>query len=161
MTADPSATGSAARPAWFVEPTLGQRFFGWLLDGLIFVPVSIALRLVTGRPHLAFVVAGALRGIYEITLTARTGRTVGKIAMGTSAVDAVDARVISVSRAVVRWLVLSGVTLALSVIVFHGVSPAAPYLTIVGLTVLPAPLHRGLHDRAAGTVVTSVRTLKD
>ena len=144
---------SAAPPDWFVEPSLGQRFLGSIIDSVVLLPVS-AVYLVEWNLLTVLLVLAA-RAVYEISLTARTGRTVGKLAMGTAALDAVDGSVISVPRATTRWLVLSGLPGALLLVA----SPlGALYSIAIACSVLPSPLHRGFHDRAARTLVTSLRT---
>lgn len=88
----------------------------------------------------------ALWAAYRIGATARTGRTVGKWLLGIAVVDAADPRRNpSLTQSVRRFLVPQGVGLV--PLPFTG---WVPYLWI-----LRDPQRRGLHDKAAGTLVVS------
>jgi uncharacterized RDD family membrane protein YckC len=139
-------------PRWFDEPSLAQRFFGSMIDSLVLLPVSAVYFFWSGAGALAFVVA--VHAVYEIGLTASRGQTVGKRFVGTRVVDSVDGDLIDVKRATMRWLALGGI--------FSLASLGSPnlsvvpgiYVLVVGVMVLRPPLHEGLHDRVAGTLVT-------
>jgi hypothetical protein len=62
------------------------------------------------------------------------------------------------AKIALRWLVLvAGSLFALVIPAFDNVDIV--YTLVVLLPVLRPPLHRGLHDIASGTVVTSLRTV--
>ena len=95
---------------------------------------------------LAVLSVYALWAVYRIVATARTGRTVGKWLLGIAVVDAADPRRNpSLVQAVRRFLVPQGAGLV--PLPFTG---WVPYLWI-----MRDPLRRGLHDKAAGTMVVS------
>jgi uncharacterized RDD family membrane protein YckC len=86
----------------------------------------------------------ALWAAYRIVVTARTGQTLGKRLLGIAVVDAADPRRNpSVVQCVRRFLVPQGAGLV--PLPFTG---WAPYVWI-----LRDPQRRGLHDKAAGTLV--------
>ena len=154
MAEDTSQTKSV--PPGFAEPTFGQRILARLIDALVFLPVALLLNvLVEGRARAA---AGlALVAMYEILLVSRRGQTIGKMVMGTRIVDRASGSVPDPGHVALRVLVLVAASLITLVIpAFENVDRV--YSLAVLLPILRPPLHRGLHDFAAGTVVTSLRT---
>ena len=137
--------------------SLGQRGAGALVDGLLTSMVAIVpliLGLVdfdTRDPALPaeLVLALFLFGaVYTIVPTALWGQTPGKIAMGTRVVVDEDGTLPGWWRSAVRWAVAG----------FGGRLPyVGPAVSLaVMATVALDRRRRGLHDRAAGTVVVRV-----
>lgn len=134
--------------------SVGQRIAGALVDGLltsmvVVVPLLLGLvdvdRLQTGIPPgwaLALVVFAA---VYTVVPVALWGQTMGKLAVGTRVVAEADGSLPGWRRSVVRWG-LPGLVGRLPVI---GLFVS---LAIMGSLVLD-PRRRGLHDKAAGTIV--------
>jgi uncharacterized RDD family membrane protein YckC len=88
----------------------------------------------------------ALWAAYRVVATARTGRTVGKWLLGIAVVDAADPRRNpSLTQSVRRFLVPQ-----VAGLVPLPLTGWAPYVWI-----LRDPQRRGLHDKAAGTLVVS------
>ena len=140
-------------PPGFIEPTFGQRLIGGVLDGLVLLPVALLFE-VLGRGPAVDIAGFALASAYYVGLTARNGQTVAKRVVGTRVVDRATGMVPSVRQAVLRWLVLGAGGLVAASIPLEAAGPV--YTAVVLGGVLFQPLHRGLHDRAAGTVVTAL-----
>jgi uncharacterized RDD family membrane protein YckC len=145
-------TAPASSPAWFVEPTFGQRLTAATADGFLFLVVAVLLgRLPVAEPAFRAALL-ALDAAYVIGGVALTGRTLGKHALGLRVVDARTGELPGLGPAAARW-----VTVTLPVLVpwfvpaLRGIAPLATLA--IYLPILRPPLHRGLHDRAAGTVV--------
>lgn len=141
-------------PPGFLEPTIGQRVLARLVDIAVLLPVLLLIgALADGSVRVA---AGlAVVAAYEILFVSRRGQTVGKIVMRTQIVDRSSGSVPEPGQVTVRWLVV----IAGSVVV--AVFPALEYLDSVYILVVLAPilrppLHRGVHDLVAKTVVTSL-----
>lgn len=133
-------------PPGFVEPTFGQRLLGAVVDGALVAAVAFVVR--------APVVVLALTAIYSITCTTLTGRTLGKRLLGTRVVHRTTGGRPSPANATIRWLLPAAGSL-IAAFVVPDLDPLAPgWAFVVLLPILQPPLHRGLHDRAAGTVVT-------
>jgi len=150
MAAPPPALRA---PPGFVEPTFGRRLGGALVDlAVLFVPVVLLRATVAGG--LGATAALVVVAAYHVVLTARDGRTLGKAAVGTRVVDLESGAVPSPGQALRRWLtVIAGSLVA-------AIAPAldlvgAIYGVVVLVPILSGPLHRGLHDRVASTVVTA------
>jgi uncharacterized RDD family membrane protein YckC len=155
--AQPRATDGTTptpTPAWFVEPTFGQRLIAALADGLLLVLVTVVVgQLPIPEPAFRATML-SLNAMYVIGGVALTGRTLGKLALGLRVVDVRTGRLPGLGSAVVRWAVP---TLPVLVPLFvPALRAIAPFVTLaIYLPILRPPLHRGLHDRAAGTVVTT------
>jgi uncharacterized RDD family membrane protein YckC len=126
------------------------------LDALLIgLAGGIAIVLVGDSPTGA-AASLAVSFVYATAFTARTGRTPGKLATGTCAVGRTSGDVPTFRQAAVRWLVV--IAASVVALVLPAIAPVAPFYGLAVLApVLGAPLHQGLHDRAADTVVTSVR----
>lgn len=151
MTALP--TPAEPVPTWFREPSMARRLCAAVIDSIITAPLLVALQLLLPR-HADMIAMVALRGLYEVVLVARSGQTVGKAVVGTKIVMLADSSIPSPRTAAIRWIVSGG-------FMFFGriaVEPLGFVLGLMGIVVLipilQPPLHRGLHDRCAGTVVT-------
>src|SRR5437879_5565850 len=129
----------------YVEPTFGQRLLARFVDGLIVSVPALILRLLPGGISLGVVLWFA----YEIGFTARDGRTVGKRLLGTR-VETVDGGDATVRQVVIRAVVL-GLGLVVTMPLALGRGFAATWMFVIVLPALAPPLHRGIHDRLAGT----------
>ena len=143
-------------PPGFVEPTFGQRLLARLVDSAVLLPMA-SLIGVLAEGQVRTATGLAVAAVYEILLVSLRGQTVGKIAMETRIVDRESGSLPGTAQIALRWLVLvAGSLFALVIPVFDNVDIV--YTLVVLLPILRPPLHRGLHDTASGTVVTSLRT---
>ena len=140
-------------PPGFREPSIVQRFVGAVLDGFVLMPLA-AISLAVDDEWAAVVVP-LLGAAYQVGMHARDGQTLGKKAMGTRVVHQDTGEQISLGQAVVRWAIFLLGTLAAWALDWDGAD--ALWALLVLLPVLRPPLHQGLHDLAAKTVVTSLR----
>ena len=140
--------------AAFVAPTFGQRLLGRILDSLLALPVFLLLAAALdgfASQVIPFTIAAA----YEIIGIAVWGQTVGKRIVGTKVVSTVS-DTLEPEQAVVRFLAYGGLGFVLSAL---GAGLVAELVTLViVLPILRGPLHRGLHDVAARTIVVPTRT---
>jgi uncharacterized RDD family membrane protein YckC len=152
--ADERQRASDRRPAHFVEPAFGQRLLARLVDTLVALPlVGIAGIVPAGRGRVA--VGLLLVAVYEITFVMKRGQTLGKILMGTRIVDRDTGELPDARQAIVRWLTVVAASL-ISFVIPAFDSPITPiYTLLVFVPIMRSPLHLGLHDLAAGTIVTS------
>ncbi len=140
-------------PAWFGEPSFGQRLAAAFVDGLLLGLLALAVvRLPLGltAQRALLTAAGAL---YLILTTALTGRTLGKRLLGLRVVDITTGELCSLRAATLRWLVPAAPALV------SYVSPVIASYTawfsfVVFVPILRSPQHRGVHDLVAGTIVT-------
>jgi uncharacterized RDD family membrane protein YckC len=138
----------AERSSDYREPAFLTRVVARLVDQLVFIPLAVAVVVLAIRvgPLLSI-----LAGVYEVWLTAWRGQTVGKMFMGVQVVDRSTGGPISPRSSVIRWATW-GVPMILAELLLPS---AAPFLVIVVFApILRPPLHRGLHDLTAHTVVT-------
>lgn len=139
--------------------TLARRIGGYLLDQLIIVVPVVAVALAVGfepddtiseRELWGLSVATlAVSFVYHTLMIGFLGRTVGKLAAGTVVVRAADGGRLGWSASTMRALVPQAAG-AVPVIGF-GLG-----LAVYGMAVFD-PLRRGLHDRAAGSLVVRDR----
>jgi uncharacterized RDD family membrane protein YckC len=137
--------------------SIWQRIGGALVDGLL-TSMVVVVPLMLGQIDIESLEDGLPVGIlmglfvfgaiYTIVPTALWGQTLGKIAVGSRVVAEADGSLPGWRRAAVRWAVPS-------------VVGRLPYIGIwVSLAVMGSlvidPRRRGLHDRAAGTIVVRV-----
>jgi uncharacterized RDD family membrane protein YckC len=133
-----------------------------LLLGALGVAVDGALGLFeVGRDeNLALLVGGVLVGVdflYFVGFwTSGLRATLGMRMLRLSVLDAATAKTVSVNDALLRWLALSGAVAILTLV--PGLSGYIGLLSLIWLVVLLGttalnPLHQGLHDRWARTVV--------
>jgi uncharacterized RDD family membrane protein YckC len=134
---------------------MSRRAVGALIDQVVvLIPITVVAVALGATHHLSkttLVIANvallAVAFVYETLMIATCGRTVGKFAMGTRVVSAVDGDRPGWSSAAQRSIVpllcgtVPSVGLLLGVVVY-------------GLA-LVHPRRQGLHDRAAGTLVVS------
>jgi uncharacterized RDD family membrane protein YckC len=139
------------------------RFFANMFDSIFVTAVGILLTLlVTGEMHgwqqsIGFTM---LYAVYEVGMIAFFGRTLGKrvlrqrVVVGTKSLDAPGVRV-----SFLRYAVKSAFFLYL--LTFVGVPSSVIDFVVfvivlaVTLSLLSNSLHRGFHDRIAGTYVVS------
>lgn len=142
-----------AGPPDYEEPVFGQRLLGRLADAVLMLPVvAVVGFLVEGRGGAALALAAVTA--YEVGMVSATGRTVGKVLLGTRIVDARTGAPPIPLQAVLRWSVLAGgAFVALLVPALDGIQ--AVWALLVVLPVLRGPLHQGVHDRVARTVVVA------
>jgi uncharacterized RDD family membrane protein YckC len=132
---------------------MGSRLFARLVDSLLLAPVVLVAAVVLGDAWWASVVGLVVATVYEIALTSWRGQTAGKILFRLRVVDGVTGEGPAPVSLVLRWLVLDiGTIGAIAVPELRGVASLIGFVVIV--VALRPPLHRGLHDLAAGTVVT-------
>lgn len=142
-----------AGPPDYEEPVFGQRLLARVADVVLMAPLVLAARFVVdgqGGAALALAVVTA----YEVGMVALGGRTVGKALFGTRIVDVRTGRPPIPLQAVLRWAtVAAGAVLVLLVPALAGVEVV--WLWLVVLPLLKGPLHQGVHDRVARTVVVA------
>jgi uncharacterized RDD family membrane protein YckC len=135
--------------------SLAQRLGGVVIDGLL-TSMVVVVPLLLGMIHFDTVAdltisAGwaaalvAFGAVYTIVPTALWGQTAGKLAVGTRVVVEADGSVPGWRRSAVRWFVSEGV----GRIAYVGLWIS---LAVIVSVVIDAR-RRGLHDRAAGTIV--------
>lgn len=126
-----------------------------LVDTLVLLPVILLIAAVaTGQARSALGLA--VVAAYEVALVARNGQTLGKVAMGTRVVDRNSGAIPSLKQAIVRWLVV--IAGAVAALVIPALEPIEVIYTIAVLApIIRPPLHQGIHDIVAGTVVSSDR----
>jgi len=140
--------------AAFIAPTFGQRLIGRILDSLIALPVFVLLALALSG-FVSQVIPFTIAAAYEIVAIAVWGQTVGKWLVGTRVVSTVS-DTLQPEQAVVRFLAYGGLGFLLTALGAHLVAELVTFVII--LPVLRSPLHRGLHDMAARTIVVPTRT---
>jgi uncharacterized RDD family membrane protein YckC len=147
--------------------SLARRFIGAVIDSfLTLVLFGVLLRHVVARgqpmPSARYSlrwlgVVESLGALYVIVPTALWGWTLGKRVVGTRV--SVDQHVPGWWRSCIRWAVAFGPSVLVAP--WHAQGWARVLATVVWpfavyVGILTDPLRRGLHDRAAGTVVVAV-----
>ena len=94
----------------------------------------------------------ALVAVYEIGLVAARGQTLGKVAVKVRVVDAMSAELPTLSQAIRRYLPLYVPAFGLSLL---AVNAAVLPALVIAISIAIDPYRRGLHDKAAGTIVVS------
>jgi uncharacterized RDD family membrane protein YckC len=140
--------------AAFIAPTFGQRLLGRIIDSLITLPVFVVIGLALNG-FVSQVIPFTIAAAYEIIGIAVWGQTFGKRIVGTRVVSMVSVT-LQPEQAVVRFLAYGGLGFLLTAV---GANLVGELVTlVVVLPVLRAPLHRGLHDVAARTIVVPTRS---
>lgn len=131
----------------------GQRLAGALVDGALF---QIASLLLVGVGQRA---AGAITAVaylaYEVVMVVWRGQTLAKLALGTRVVDGGSGRVPTLWQAATRAAVPLAGVVADAALGSAGVGVL--WVIVVYGSVAVDERHRGLHDRAAGTLVVADR----
>ena len=135
-----------------MEPSLVRRLGARLLDGVVLAPVVFA-GLLFDQP-MRILVLTLVQAVYEITFVARDGQTLGKRWLGLRVADRDTGEVPTLNQAALRFAVPEISTVAQ--LTSDGLGGLV--LLVVFLPILKGPLHRGIHDHAAGTIVTACRT---
>jgi uncharacterized RDD family membrane protein YckC len=138
-----------------VPARVADRVFARLVDGVLLLPVALFTALLPEAT--ALVVSIAVSGAYEIGFITARGQTPGKRFVGLKVLhygyDALPAP----SQAALRYLLLqiAGWVAGFgSFEALRAVGLSWPWVLLV--TAMVHPLHRGWHDRIAGTIVVDV-----
>jgi uncharacterized RDD family membrane protein YckC len=133
-----------------VEPGgLGKRFLARIVDALVFIPITIAVLVITKDSSLGAKLAGnlcqlILAAIYESLMLARFGKTLGKMAAGVKVVSLETGQIPAMDAVVKRTC-------------FYTFSVVAVYIGALVTYLSPlfdsSPRRRGWPDKWAGTVV--------
>jgi uncharacterized RDD family membrane protein YckC len=136
--------------------TVGERAVGFAADvalaGTVLLSPGMLLEgavrpedLGPGLTRLVVLVAFVFLALYEVVPTALSGRTPGKAIVGTQVVRIGDDRPPGWKRSILRWI-LPALAFQISVVGW--------VIAILLRAVLVLdPLHRGVPDRLAGTIV--------
>jgi uncharacterized RDD family membrane protein YckC len=141
--------------------SIGQRAVARIIDtALIAIPLSVVTivwfsetdngELSIGAPSWVIALFFAIDLAYEVTMVRLFGRTLGKMALGIRIVRIPDGQRPDWGQSGVRYLV-PGVADAIPVW-FSGLFAIGIYLTAMF-----DPAYRGVHDKAAGTLVLRTR----
>ena len=145
----PEAVGGACSPA--IAPP-GARLAGAVVDGALLQVAGLSL--VGAGPAVAAAVSTVTYLAYEVAMVATQGRTLGKLAVGTSVVDGAGGGRPTLWQAATRAVVpLAGVVVDAAL---GSPGVGAFWVFAVYGSLLLDERRRGLHDRAAGTVVAAV-----
>lgn len=141
------------------EPAgVARRFAGNVLDSLLLWGVTVAIAFGVGlfqggnifRLGLIFpVIVYVLSGVYEISMLATRGATVGKMATGARVVGPAG-RKPTLAQAIIRWAVKALPGGIPNIGIFYGLGNIVAALA-------DQPRLRALHDRAASTQVVKSR----
>ena len=147
-----------------------RRLLGVLVDGIIggvaaFVVDASLNRSTAAGSWASWILLQVAYASYVIMTIAIWGRTLGKVVAGTRVVVRGTSMTPGWGRAAVRWAVPSALSLGSVALVTVNFSPALrlagwAWIIIVYAGVVAAPLHQGLHDRAAHTIVIVERNAR-
>lgn len=150
--------GPSIAPRW-------RRLLVFLVESYLLAAVGLGLARVLPASGAWIVVIGLLVA-NGVVLVATTGRTVGMHVLDLRIVDAIDGRSPGWLRSTVRFGVLAGPGVILAALgplagpgldqVLRGV--ANLWLVVCVAPILVDPYRRGLHDRAAATLVVVARS---
>ena len=149
MEAEPAGDEGASPP--LARP--GQRLGGALIDGATLQVVALVLG-GAGRP-VAAALGATVYLAYVVALTVLRGQTLGKVAMGAKVVDEGTGQLPGLWQAATRAVVpLAGVVVDVAL----GAAVVGMFwaLTVYGWLLFDER-RRGVHDKAAGTVVVEVK----
>ena len=150
MTDVPPGDGTDGDRAALATP--GQRLGGALVDGALLQVAALALAGLD-RP-IAAVVSTTVYLAYVVASVAVRGQTLGKVALGARVVDTATVGLPTLWQAATRAVVpLAGVVVDVAL----GITAVGAFwvLTVYGWLLVDEH-RRGLHDKAAGTVVVDV-----
>lgn len=145
-----------------VPAPLGSRFMASFLDSLILgVPFVVLLVLRGGLAQgnlyghgVVRVLAGlgvtAATGVYQVAFLVLRGQTPGKMATAVRVVDVSTGQLPTVGQALRRYAAMYLAAAIVSLLLPGGSSLLG---IVVGISVLADAKHRGLHDKAAATIV--------
>ncbi|HVM03439.1 MAG TPA: RDD family protein [Acidimicrobiales bacterium] len=147
-----SGAGPAPAPPAEAPAAPSQRLGGALVDGAAFQ--LAALGLAGLDTTLAAALSTAAYLAYVVGLTVLRGQTLGKMALGTRVVDAGTGALPTLWQASTRTIVpLAGLVVDVAL---GTAAVGAFWVLVVYGWLLVDDRRRGLHDRAAGTVVMDV-----
>lgn len=151
---EPEVDGDPVLPVGDRLATPGQRLGGALVDGAVLQLVGLLLTDVDLGVAAALTTAAYL--VYEVALVAVRGQTLGKMALGTRVVDAGTGSLPTLWQAATRAVLpMAGVVIDVAT----GTAAVGAFwvLAVYGSLLLD-DRRRGLHDKAAGTLVTALPT---
>ena len=132
--------------------TPAQRLGGAVVDGALLQVAGLALVGLDRPVAAALSTAGYL--VYEVVMVVLRGQTLGKMALGTRVVGDPSGRLPSLWQAATRAVVpMAGVLVEVGI----GLTAVGAFwvLAVYGSLLLD-DRRRGLHDKAAGTMVTAL-----
>lgn len=152
----PARSRPSAPPDTDQLASVGQRAVGFAADvalagtvlltpGMLLSGAVSAKDLGPGLTELLQVVGFVFLAMYEVIPTALWGRTPGKAVVGTRVVGVGDGAVPGFKRAILRW--------ALPAVAFQVHVVGWAIAVLLRAVLVADPLHRGVHDRLAGTIV--------
>ena len=132
--------------------TPGQRLAGAFVDGAVLQAAGLAL--LGTDATVATALSTLLYLTYQVTMVAGRGQTLGKLALGAKVVDGAGGGRPTLWQAATRAVVpLAGVVVDVAL---GSATVGALWVFTVYGALLFDDRRRGLHDRAAGTVVVAV-----
>lgn len=167
---EPLATGSGG----FVIASVGSRLGAWLLDGVItfsgIVLLAGAFGLVLAAtemgsdPLIESAIYTALLGFFYVYFvgfwTSKGKATPGMRAFKLQVANAADGKRLDIGSATIRWLALGyGFSLFAVIPLLSGLAGLAAFIWSIVLlaTTSNNPMHQGLHDNWAGSVVVRLQ----
>lgn len=147
----PPEPSTAARPPSRGVAAPAARLFGAVVDSAVLEVVGIAMIGAGGATVIALSTVAYLA--YEIAMVVTRGQTLGKMALGTVVTDAAGGGRPTLWQATTRAVVpLAGVVVD---VILGTAAVGALWVFAVYGSLLVDERRRGLHDRAAGTLVVS------
>ncbi|NNH06342.1 FHA domain-containing protein, partial [Cellulomonas fimi] len=131
--------------------TVGARLGAYLVDAAAVSVVGVATLLLTGRPALAGLLAAEVV-VGLVVWEARTGRTLGNLALGLRAARVESPYALGAGRAGLRALVLAA---------GHLVAGLGQWVVVGSVAADSSPRRQGWHDRAGRAVVVDVRRMPE
>ncbi len=138
--------------------TAARRLGGFALDSIVYILMALVVLIMAGTdfqaladgeatiPNSVLLADLLLVGVYQVTLTATTGQTIGKMIVRTRVVDEDTGAMPGWQQSFLRW----GAPAAI------GIVPWIGYLVLVMYAWLLWDRRRqGLHDKLARTLVVS------
>lgn len=158
---EPVATG---QPGWVIA-SVGVRFAAWFVDGILagFLGIAAILVLVAianpdpdGSTVLSLAYVVILMGIYFLYFvgfwTSNGKATPGMRIFKLQVANATDGKRLAIGPAVIRWLALGYFLDALVIVPVAGLVNLVWNIVLL-ITTSSDPMHQGLHDRWAKSVV--------
>lgn len=154
--------------------SFGERAAAWICDLLVVLAPTVVVWAVVAAvvdipvdaepeqisealPFWLPAVPVLLWVLYVIPAVAWRGQTLGQLVLGHRVARFTDGRTPSLDQAAIRALLPAALALAPMLVVRGNPFIVFPGWSVCYLTAASAPMMRGLHDRAAGTVVVRSR----
>lgn len=154
--------------------SFGERAAAWILDLLVVLAPTVVVYAVVASvvdlpagadpeqisealPFWLPAVPVLLWALYVIPAVAWRGRSLGQLVLGHRVARFADGRTPSLDQSAIRALLPAAIALAPMLFVRGNPFIVFPGWSFCYLTALSSPMLRGLHDRAAGTVVVRSR----